>query len=146
MLGCTAGLMGLAGVFHCELRLKVIPAVPHVGNGLYKLLLKVRLSVGTFRRNPPVCVNVVGEMPSGVSVRFQIKEVFQRVSNLDSDVSIPVATIAGSSAKTRIASALTTAAPWKPPKVSFANPGFAGFSTPTVPFSNAMAIASRSDR
>src|SRR5260370_19764986 len=132
MLGCTAGLMGLAGVFHCELRLKVIPAVPPVGNGFSKLLLKVRLSAATLRRNPPVCVNVVGEMPSGVSVRFQIKEVFQRESNLDSDVSILVATIAGSSAKTRIASALTTAAPWEPPKVSFANPGFVGYPMLTV--------------
>src|SRR4029077_7644401 len=110
-LGCTAGLIGLAGVFHWELRPKVMPATPPVGNGFSKVLLKLRLSAATLRNGLGVCVNVVGEMPSGVSVRFHNKEVFQSVSNLESEISMFVAVMAGSRANTRIASSPTKAEP-----------------------------------
>src|SRR6516225_2904303 len=125
MLGCMAGLIGLAGLFHCELRPKVMPATPPVGSGFSKVLLSDKLSAVT---SPKLGarVNVVGEMPSGVSVRFHNKDVFQRVSNLESDVSILVAVMAGSSASTRMASAPEIAVPWKPAMASVANPGVAG--------------------
>src|SRR5262249_44714036 len=86
-----------------------------------------------------------GAVPVGVSVWFQVTELFQTASNLDNETSMLVSVMAGSRARTRMESGLATLPPPKPPRPSEAIPGTAALCAPMVPFSRAMEMASRND-
>src|SRR5262245_22297033 len=85
--------------------LKVTPAVPPVGNGLSRLLVKVAASVlMAFSAPARPAWKASRAVPMGRSVVFQIMLVVKKVSNLDSAESMPRALIAGLRASTRMLS------------------------------------------
>ena len=79
------------------------------------------------------------------SFLFQVVLVIQRASNLDRAESMSAPKIAGSRARTRMASEPPTDRPLNCTRPSLAMPGKSGLWLPVLPCSRAMAIASGSD-